>query len=151
MINKRESREDRKPEFLSFRRSPFPLSLFNFSAHLTMMVWSLNVFIVIFSLFMSIKIDSYLDSLVSSVPSFVRSFVRSFTRKPIHSFIHSFIPKTLISTEKSSSLLIKYIRKKHDLKVTMPKALGISTSKKVKEEKFQLLFPNLYKTNFYSN
>lgn len=96
---------------------------------------------------MSIKIDSYLDSLVSSVPSFVRSFVRSFTRKPIHSFI----PKTLISTEKSSSLLIKYIRKKHDLKVTMPKALGISTSKKVKEEKFQLLFPNLYKTNFYSN
>ena len=96
---------------------------------------------------MSIKIDSYLDSLVSSVPSFVRSFGCSFTRKPIHSFI----PKTLISTEKSSSLLIKYIRKKHDLKVTMPKALGISTSKKVKEEKFQLLFPNLYKTNFYSN
>ena len=45
-----ESREDRKPEFLSFRSSPFPLSLFNFSAHLTMMVWSLNVFIVIFSL-----------------------------------------------------------------------------------------------------
>lgn len=33
-----ESREDRKPEFLSFRSSPFPLSLFNFSAHLTMMV-----------------------------------------------------------------------------------------------------------------
>ena len=86
--------------------------------------------------------------------SFLRSlrlFDRLFVRSLENPFIHSFIPKTLISTEKSSSLLIKYIRKKHDLKVTMPKALGISTSKKVKEEKFELLFPNLYKTNFYSN
>ena len=99
---------------------------------------------------MSIKIDSYLDSLVSSVPSFVGSFVRSFTRPPIHSFIHSFIPKMLVFTEKSSYLLIKYMRKKHDLQVTMPKALELSTSKKVKGEKFQFLFPNLYKTNFYS-
>lgn len=32
-----ENRKDRKPEFLSFRSSPFPLNLFNFSAHLTMM------------------------------------------------------------------------------------------------------------------
>ena len=94
---------------------------------------------------MSVKIDSYLDSLVSSA---LRLFDHLFVRSLAHPFIHSFTPKTLISTEKSSYLLIKYIRKKHDLQVTMPKALELSTSKKVKGEKFQFLFPNLYKTNF---
>ena len=33
----RECRKDRRPEFLSFRSSPFPLNLLNVSAHLTMM------------------------------------------------------------------------------------------------------------------